>query len=365
MLLNNKSVKKNKILLLVSLILFVFSTAIFTISASSVTFVDNYSQYISSVIRGFTSFVTGWFEFSLFEWLIYLLPFVLLVSIVLIVKKRVKIKSILTLTVFLLSVCYFLFINSFGVCYFCSPVEERMNLDRVKIDRQELYNSSVTVFEKLENTLDDVRFNSDGSSKMKDDWRRTSELIDAGFDKLRDEYDFISYTSSVPKKIFASDIMTYTHISGVFMPLTGEANVNTNYPDYVVAFSMAHEKAHQRGIAGEDEANFIAFLALINSGDPYLEYSGYLSMYEYFLDAMYEHDYEMYTYMVEKCDLRVLRELYAYSKFFDEYRNSAASEVADTVNDTYIKAMGESDGVKSYGLVVELFSAYIKKKSLP
>ena len=98
-----------------SLILFVFSTAIFTISASSVTFVDNYSQYISSVIRGFTSFVTGWFEFSLFEWLIYLLPFVLLVSIVLIVKKRVKIKSILTLTVFLLSVSYFLFIPNLAI----------------------------------------------------------------------------------------------------------------------------------------------------------------------------------------------------------------------------------------------------------
>lgn len=365
MLLNKIYVKKNKILLLVSLILFAFSALIYAICSFSQRFADIYSFFISSRIRSITSFLTGWFEFSLFEWMLYLAPLVFAVILILVVIKKMRIKSVLCFLCLIASFCLFLFVNSFGVCYFCSPLEERLEIDRKSIDRKELYNSSITVLEKLESSLEQVIFKKVGSSHMTDDWKTVCKKIDKGFDELRAEYPFISESNSVAKRITASELMTYTHISGMFMPLTGEANVNTNYPDYVVAFSIAHEKAHQRGIAGEDEANFVAFLALINSGDSYLEYCGYLSMYDYFLDSMYEYDLEMYRHMIEKCDKRILGEMYAYSVFFDKYRNSKASNVADTVNDTYIKAMGESDGVKSYGKVVELYCAYIKEKSLP
>ena len=45
---------------------------------------------------------------------------------------------------------------------------------------------------------------------------------------------------------------------------------------------------------------------------------------------------------------------------FEKYRYSAASEVANEVNDAYLKTLGEGDGVESYGLVIELMSAYLK-----
>ena len=225
-----------------------------------------------------------------------------------------------------------------------------------------MYNASMIITKDLEETLDHVSFAKDGSSELIHDWRTVSKLIDGGFDKISKEYDFISKTNALPKKIMLSKYMTYTHISGIFMPLTGEANVNTNYPDYVVTFSIAHEKAHQRGIASEDEANFVAFLALVNSGDEYLEYAGYMSMFEYFLDSMYVHDTQMYYYLIGNSDERVIGELYSYSVFFDEYRDSTASDVADNINDTYIKTMGDSEGVKSYGKVVELMCAYLNKE---
>ena len=48
--------------------------------------------------------------------------------------------------------------------------------------------------------------------------------------------------------------------------------------------------AHQRGIAREDEANFIAFLVCMASDDPYIRYSGYLEVYEYVASSLYSDD---------------------------------------------------------------------------
>ena len=361
-MLNNKSSKKNKILLLASLILFVYSVVIFIICARSNEFANLYSSTVASSLRNVLSIITGWFSFSLFEIVLILLLPLVVCLIVLIAVKKVRFRSVIRNVIFTISVLSFIFVNSFGVCYFCSPIERRMGLERNSVSREELYNASMIITKDLEETLDHVSFAKDGSSELIHDWRTVSKLIDGGFDKISKEYDFISKTNALPKKIMLSKYMTYTHISGIFMPLTGEANVNTNYPDYVVTFSIAHEKAHQRGIASEDEANFVAFLALVNSGDEYLEYAGYMSMFEYFLDSMYVHDTQMYYYLIGNSDERVIGELYSYSVFFDEYRDSTASDVADNINDTYIKTMGDSEGVKSYGKVVELMCAYLNKE---
>ena len=56
--------------------------------------------------------------------------------------------------------------------------------------------------------------------------------------------------------------MTYTHISGIYTFYTGESNININYPDFVVASSATHEMAHQRGVARENEANFVSFVVV-------------------------------------------------------------------------------------------------------
>ena len=47
---------------------------------------------------------------------------------------------------------------------------------------------------------------------------------------------------------------------------------------------------------------------------------------------------------------------------FAPYSHSTASAVTDTINDTYLKLQGESAGTKSYGLVVDLAVAYLKKQ---
>ena len=132
--------------------------------------------------------------------------------------------------------------------------------------------------------------------------------------------------------------MTYTHISGLYSFFTGEANINFNYPDFVIPFTVAHEMAHQRGIAREDEANFVAFLVCINSENDYVRYSGLFNVLEYLLSALNKADAEMYKELVKESITPGIRaELVAYSGFFKKYSDSTASQVVGSINNSYLE----------------------------
>ena len=54
---------------------------------------------------------------------------------------------------------------------------------------------------------------------------------------------------------------------GYYNPFTGEAQVNTNVPAFVIPFTTCHEMAHQIGYASESEASFVGFLVIRNSNN--------------------------------------------------------------------------------------------------
>ena len=54
------------------------------------------------------------------------------------------------------------------------------------------------------------------------------------------------------------------------------------------------------------------------------------------------------------------RDLEYYSRFWDKYEGRT-SEVAEKVNDTYLKSNRQVDGIKSYGRMVDLLLAYHNK----
>ena len=179
------------------------------------------------------------------------------------------------------------------------------------------------------------------------------------YDKASAKYDFIDDFHSRVKPVMLSEPMSYTHITGVYTFFTGEANINVNFPDYTIPFTAAHELAHQRGIAREDEANFVAFLVCMESDDVYIRYSGALNMYEYVVSALYSANYELYKENYLKQPKAIIAERIACSEFFDKYRENVAANVSTTVNNAYITSHNQPQGVKSYGLVVDLVAAYM------
>ena len=55
-----------------------------------------------------------------------------------------------------------------------------------------------------------------------------------------------------------------------------------------------------------------------------------------------------------------------YDTFFSSKKDEKATKVADTVNDTYLKASGDSAGIQSYGQVCDLLvNWHIEQVVLP
>ena len=178
--------------------------------------------------------------------------------------------------------------------------------------------------------------------------------------KAAEKYPFLSSLSSRVKPILLSKPMTYTHMSGIYTYLTGEANINTNFPDSTIPFTMAHEMSHQRGIAREDEANFAALLISMESDDPYILYSAYYELFKYFINALAVADTELFEAIYQKADPRLVGEIYAFNDFFDKYADNLAADITGGLNDAYQQIQGVEEGIASYGLVVDLAVAYYK-----
>ena len=150
---------------------------------------------------------------------------------------------------------------------------------------------------------------------------------------------------------------------GMYTYYTGESNVNVDYNDYNLVFTCAHEMAHQRGLSKEDEANFIAFLVCLESDDPYINYCGYLNMFEYMLNPLYkalkeEENTAEYYSVLRKADERARIDIGMSSKKTAENQSGLIYKISNTANDAYIKINGDENGSASYGLVIELAAAY-------
>ncbi len=344
------------------IILALLSGMILVISRISPAFADWFNRYISSFFRLIVSKITGILPFSLGEALFLCLPLIIFVALFLYFKvyytDDIKAGRFVVSLVACLSLMFSSFTVMLGVAYNCSPLEDKLSLEAKAVSYEELEHTADCLVDELMSVIGEVEYRYDSSSVMPYSYDELNEKLNGAYDVFSDKYSYIPKLRSNVKILAVSPIMTYTHISGIFTYYTGEANLNVNYPDYSIPYTMAHEMAHQRGVAPENEANFTAFLVCLESDDPYIRYSAALSMLEYVLSAMHTASPDDYSSYLSHMDLRLRGEIISFSRFFDKYRDSVASEVTDTINDTYLKASGEKEGTRSYGMVVDLACAY-------
>ena len=341
-------------------------TAVFhIISFFSSGLSDFINKYISSAIRFLLAKLTGLVPFSLAEALIFLLPILAFLLIRFAVKNfSDSWRSVCVYMASMLSVAcafYILFFWSFGVGYNTEAIDKKLGIERESISAEELYETAQLLCEKVNEASKNIHFRKKNFSVMPYSISELSDKLCSAFENFTKENDILSNMSSNLKPVIMSEAMSYTHITGVYTYFTGEANINVSFPDYTLPFTAAHELAHQRGIAREDEANFIAFLVCTESDDHYLKYSGYLSMLEYFLSAIYYTAPDLYPAIIQSLNYNTVYEMSAYHKFFDKYRDSFISDISSSINDAYLKLNG-TEGEISYGLVIDLAVAYYKKQ---
>ena len=329
-------------------------------------FADLFNKNISPIIRITLAKLTGWIPFSLTEFILLLLPFIIAFIVYLGVKHYSSSwRNVGVFCLTLLSVAAYVFSTftlGFVPAYRGRTLDLKMGLDKQPVSAEELYYTAQIVVDNLNAINHRVDFRqTDNFSVMPYGYSELNDKLIDAFDSAAQKYDFIQSFDSNIKRVMLSEPMTYTHISGVYTFFTGEANINTNFPDYTIPFTAAHELAHQRGIAREDEANFVAFLVCSESSDTYIQYSAYINLFEYLAGPLNRANPKYYSLIYAQLSKNVKLEMRAYSKFFDKYRDNVAQKVSDKVNDTFLTVNG-TEGVKSYGMVVDLAVAYYKDK---
>ncbi len=339
-----------------------FSVVIYVIAWLSEPFADFYNRYIGSLLRGALSYLTVWIPFSFAEFLLLLLPLILVYLIIFAYKKYTgswRDVGIYALSVVsALSMLFSIFVLGFGTGYHGSTLDQKLGLDRKDVSPAELRDTALWLVAELQD-VKDINYASDDFSVMPYSYEELNSRLMEAYSDACEKYDFISPLYSRIKTVMLSEPMTYTHISGVYTYFTGEANININFPNYTIPYTAAHELAHQRGIAREDEANFVAFLVCLESDDEYIRYSAYLNVCEYVLSALSRADRTAYSDVIGRMPAEIRREMSAYSDFFDKYRENVVASVSGAVNNTYLTMQG-TPGTKSYGMVVDLAVAYFK-----
>lgn len=330
----------------------------------NVAFADAINRTVSPIGRMIFAKLTGWIPFSFAEMLLLLSP-VILVTVIWIGAKhfcRTARKMWIYVACIFCVVCmvFNLFVWNFAPGYNAYPLDQKLNLERKPVSGEELYDTANILLDELKKLEGDILFMETGASRMPYSYTEMNTLLMQAYDRACQKYDFIDDFHSSVKPVMLSEPMSYTHITGVYTFFTGEANINVNFPDYTIPFTAAHELAHQRGIAREDEANFVAFLVCMESEDVYIRYSGFLNMYEYVVSALYSANYELYKENYFKQPKTIINERIAYSEFFDKYRENTVADVSEATNNAYLQSQGAVQGTRSYGMVVDLAVAYYR-----
>ena len=177
---------------------------------------------------------------------------------------------------------------------------------------------------------------------------------------LGEDYPELAGYYPRPKGLLVPWILSIQNLTGVYSPFTVEANYNSGMTDYNIPFTACHELSHLRGFMQEEEANFIAYLACSRSDNVQFRYSGNLLGWIYCMSVLHNVDYDAWEEVRQTLAPEVEPDLAANREYWARY-DGAVAEVSNKVNDTYLKANGQDDGVKSYDRMVDLIVAYYLK----
>ena len=324
-----------------------------------------YSRGVYPILAEGIGRLTGALPFSVMEFLIYIVILTgagyLVYEIHGIIRKH-RLRKKLALRPVSTLVCaggllYFLFMVMCGLNYYRQPFTDYSGLPVRDSSVEEL----AALCAELSNTANVLRggLPEDENGVMMTSFGSYYEqagFAGRAFVNLGHDYPILGGFTPRVKPVLASWAMSHMNIVGVFTPFTYEANVNIHIPDYSIPSSMMHELAHFKGVMREDEANFIAWMACRSSGSDEFHYSGTMLALIHSTSALFTADRDAYGEVMAGLSTQVRRDLAGNGEYWRRFEGPV-SEVSTAVNNTYLRVNKQSDGVKSYGRMVDLLLA--------
>ena len=335
---------------------------------------ETYSRGIYPKFASAWSAVTSKFGFSAAELIVYTIALFVIVRVICgitwtIIERTATgrlfylLDLILSGAVLAAALC-FLFITLWGFNYNRLPFADTSGLDTAPVPVRTLERSCLALTEQTNELRVSVRENDDGVMALSVPLRNTMIRAGDGFRAASTEFETLGdFVPGRPKPVLASTLMSYAGITGVYFPITAEANVNTNVTNAEIPFTICHELAHQLGFAREDEANFIAWVACAYSPYEDFKYSGAVMALLHLLNALQSRDAAAWGRIRGMCSPAVNRDLNAMGQYWQLYEGPV-SDISESINDTFLRANGQDDGVQSYGRMADLVIAYLLANGL-
>lgn len=354
-----------------SLLLFLPLAILISYFASKSPYIveEFYSNNIYRFIGQTLSTLTGVFPFSvgelLFVSVIIFFISLIVASIIKIVKKSEKglfifLNLLLNIIIFI-SIGYFSFIMVWGLNYHRLPFSEISKLDARPSSTNELVKVCERLIQQGNELRQNVPENSSGVTNLSDNKRDVFINASKGYEIASKTYSVLGGHYGRPKGVIMSKGLCVSGISGIYFPFTSEANVNTEIPDFMLPSTTAHEMAHQRGFAREDEANFISYITCNLHPDVQFQYSGTLLALIHSMNALYKYDKEKYIELRKTYSPGIVKDLKYLSEFWDSYEGPV-ERTSSKLNNAYLKSNYQKDGIRSYGRMVDLLIAEYRSK---
>ncbi len=242
-----------------------------------------------------------------------------------------------------------------GVYYYGDDFIAASSLEKRDISLSELETVTVYFAEKLNDYAELVE--RDGQGFYVADREAILERSKDVYLGLEEKFPCLQGPDICAKGLRFSRILSYMDFTGFFFPFTAEANVNTDFAPGLFASTVAHELAHQRGVAKEQEANFVSVLACLDYGDVDYCYSACMLAYTHLGNALHGADYAAWEMVYSGLSESVKLDFAANRAYWAQFETPVQT-VTTTVYEGFLQSYDQTLGMKSYGACVDLLVNY-------
>ncbi len=247
-----------------------------------------------------------------------------------------------------------------GLNHWASDLEDQLGLNTEHISVSELAEVTSYFASEANRLAASVPRAADGTMVV--DAKAAAVTAGAAFAPLAVLNPLFDGSQEPVKLLLAPELFSRSGTTGLYLCLTGEACVNPDTYPASLPYTMCHEVAHRLTVAGEDEANFCAFLACQASSDLVFQYSGSYSSFIFCYNALEEADSQAAEAVWEQLSEDVRLDVLRASEYYEPYKGPL-QETVQQINDTYLKACQEEDGIDSYGKVTDLLVGWYRGRS--
>ncbi len=346
------------------LLLLASAIIIIKIFSNNSTWVENiYASKIYWLFSCSLRIIFGWIPFSIGD-IIYFLAFVWFIwklfhFFIKLFKKQLSKQWYLRVgfSLLLISICVYIIFNIFwGINYNRLAIGKQMKLQIEKPDSQNLKLIETLLVKKV-NESKQALINQHSS------YPTDKELFNRAFAcyKQTEKYfSLISYKHKSVKPSMFGRLGNYFGFTGYYNPFTGEAQVNTTVPKFILPYTTTHEMAHQLGYAKEEEANFAGYLAATSSTDTLFHYSAYLDLFLYSNSKLFFADSSFAKEAVAQLIPEVKADIKEWRLFLVRHKNPL-EPIIRWAYGNYLRANQQPKGMASYDEVIADLIAFYKK----